>query len=144
LTTDQKGAIAELAITLQALELGVDVYRPVSDGGRCDLLFGLGRRLARVQCKTAVLRGDVLAIPCYSARRSANGFCKRPYTTDEIDAIAAYSPELDRCFLLPLRRFGTRTSIQLRLEPSRNNQRQRINWADDFEFAATLENLAGP
>jgi hypothetical protein len=28
MTTNQKGTIAELAITLAAVELGVDVYRP--------------------------------------------------------------------------------------------------------------------
>jgi hypothetical protein len=42
LSTDQKGAIAELAIAHAALKLGVDVYRPVAEGGRYDLIFGMG------------------------------------------------------------------------------------------------------
>ena len=144
LTTDQKGAIAETAIVLAAVRLGVDVYRPLSDGGRYDLIFDVGERLLRIQCKTAAHHGDVLAVPCYSARRSPNGFSKRRYTVDEVDAIAAYSPDLDKSYLLFLERFGTRTSIQLRLVPARNNQRTGINWADDFAFDATLTSLLGP
>jgi hypothetical protein len=35
LTTDQKGNIAETAITAAAVRLGVDVYRPVGEGVRC-------------------------------------------------------------------------------------------------------------
>jgi hypothetical protein len=49
LTTDQKGAIAELAIAKAATELGIDVYRPFADGGRYDVIFDLLDRLVRVQ-----------------------------------------------------------------------------------------------
>jgi hypothetical protein len=47
MTTDQKGAIAEMAIALKATLLGVDVFRPVAEGGRYDLIFDLGERLWR-------------------------------------------------------------------------------------------------
>ena len=63
---------------------------------------------------------------------------KRLYTADEIDAFAAYAAEIDRCYFLPIEQFPRRAQICLRLGPTRNNQRQLINWADDFEFAATL------
>jgi hypothetical protein len=39
LTTDQKGNIAELAIALAAIKLGLDVYWPLGEGGRCDLIL---------------------------------------------------------------------------------------------------------
>jgi PD-(D/E)XK endonuclease len=51
LTTDQKGAIAESAITSAALRIGVDVYRPFCEGGRYDLILDTGSRLLRTQCK---------------------------------------------------------------------------------------------
>ncbi len=59
---------------------------------------------------------------------------RRSYTSDEVDAIAAFCPELDRCFLLPLARFSGRAEIQLRLVPARNNQERGVNWADDFRL----------
>ena len=67
LTTDQKGAVAELAIAHAAAELGVGVFKPLTDGERYDLIFDLRPELMRVQCKNAVLRGSILKVPCYSA-----------------------------------------------------------------------------
>jgi hypothetical protein len=144
LSTDQKGTIAELAITRAALELGMDVYRPCFEGGRYDLIFGFGARLLRVQCKWAPIRNNVVTIRCYSSRRGPDGYIKRSYSSDEIDAIAAYCAELDRCFLIPVDRVDGRPTVHLRVFPTRNNQVRRVNHAEDFEFAATLRILSGP
>ena len=138
LTPDQKGAIAETAIIAHAVRLGVDVYRPVFEGGRYDLIFDLGDGLARVQCKWAVRRGEVVVVRCYSCRRAANGIVRRTYTAEEIDAFAAYCAELDQCYFVPFEAIPRRSLIHLRLAAARNNQRSRIHWARDFEFGATL------
>jgi len=138
LTTNQKGAIAETAIVHAAVKLGIDVYKPVAEGGRYDLIFDLGTRMTRVQCKWAGRRGNVIPVRCYSSRRARDGFLKRSYTSDEADAIVAYCAELDRCYFLPLDLFGGRRYVQLRLSPTHNNQMVGINWAEEFEFAVTL------
>jgi hypothetical protein len=139
-TTDQKGAIAETAIAHAATQLGIDVYRPVGEGGRYDMILDLDKP-TRVQCKWAPLHGEVVVVRCYSTRRTRAGLLRRVYEEGEIDALAAYCPELDRCFYLPFEEFGRRTQIQLRLGPTRNNQRLRLNWAKDFDFAAKLQRL---
>jgi PD-(D/E)XK endonuclease len=138
MTTNQKGAIAETAVIHEAIKLGIDVYRPVMEGGRYDLLLDLDPRLVRVQCKWAARYGDAIVIRCGSCRRTRDGLLHRPYGAEEIDAFAAYSVDTDRCYYLPLERFPHRRAIQLRVGPTRNNQRRGINWAADFEFAATL------
>ena len=140
LTTDQKGTIAETAIIFLAAKLGIDVYRPIGEGGRSDMILDLDK-LTRVQCKWAPLHGEVVIVRCYSTRRTRGGLLRRVYEEGEIDALAAYCPELDRCFYLPFDEFGRRSQIQLRLGPTRNNQRQRLNWAEDFDFAARLTRL---
>jgi len=144
LTTDQKGAIAESAITAAAIRLGVGVYRPMFEGGRYDLILEVGSRLLRVQCKWACRHGEVVAVRCYSCRRGRSGMIVRKYTLDEVDAIAAYCPEIDRSYLLPTSLSCGRRMVHLRIGPSRNNQRARINWADDFELEARLKALLGP
>ena len=144
LTTDQKGAVAELAIARAAAELGVGVFKPLTDGQRYDLIFEIGSKLYRVQCKYARFRRDVVVIRCYSARRAREGLRKRTYCATEVDLIAAYCPELDRCFLLPADQFDERTQVDLRVGPSRNNQRLGVNWAEDFTFDAKLRSLTGP
>jgi hypothetical protein len=137
MTTDQKGAIAETAIALEAIKLGIEVYRPIAEGGRFDMILVVDGRLVRVQCKWAMRYGEVVVVRCYSNRRARAGLVRRLYTAEEIDAFAAYCLELDRCFFMPIERFPTH-EIRLRLTPARNNQRRGIHWADDFDFAATL------
>jgi hypothetical protein len=143
MTTDQKGAIAEMAIQLEAVKLGLDVYRPLAEGGRCDLILGFGYELLRVQCKWAPLVDDVVVVRCSTFRRTREGYRKTTYTAAEVDAIAAYCDKLNRCFLIPIDRVDGRPSIALRVAPTRNNQRLGINWADEFDFAATLEQHQG-
>ena len=138
LSTDQKGSIAEIMIAAQAIKLGIDVYKPVNDGTRCDLVFDLAGRLTRIQCKWAARSGDVLIVRCYRNRRTRDGMLTRKYSADEVDAFAAYSLELDRCYFLPFTASAGQRNIQLRLAPSRNNQRTGINWAEAYEFSATL------
>jgi hypothetical protein len=66
-----------------------------------------------------------------------------PVQPGEVDAFAAYCPELDSCYFLPYEAFPHRNQIQLRLSRSRNNQKLRINWAKEFEFGATLARVPG-
>jgi PD-(D/E)XK endonuclease len=56
LTPTRLGAIAEAVIAAEVMKLGLDVYRPVSEGGRYDLVVDTGSRLLRVQCKSAASR----------------------------------------------------------------------------------------
>ncbi len=135
LTTDQKGNIAEQAIALTATRLGIGVFRPVGEGSRYDLILDLSTRLLRVQCKWCRLVDGVMVVRCQSSRRTAEGLRARAYTADEIDAFAAYCPDTDGCYLIPMEYAGPRRQIQLRLDPPRNAQRGAIVWARDFDFA---------
>ena len=143
LTTDQKGALAEQAIAFEAMKGGAGVFRPLGDE-RYDLILDLRPTLLRVQCKWATKNGDVVAIRTRRCRRGPDGFIHRGYELGEIDAIAAYCRELEQCFLLPLELSVGRAAVHLRVVPSRNNQREGIHWARNYEFGATLSRLLGP
>jgi PD-(D/E)XK endonuclease len=134
LSTNQKGAIAETAIAHAAIRLGIEVYKPIAEGGRYDLIFGVDSGLLRIQCKWAARHGDIIVVWCVSCRRGREGFVRRRYTADEIDAVAAYCMDVDRCFILPITQFPAPSAIQLRLGPTRNNQQAGINWADDYDL----------
>ncbi|MDP2711811.1 MAG: group I intron-associated PD-(D/E)XK endonuclease [Solirubrobacteraceae bacterium] len=90
LTTSQKGGLAELKIAAQAADLGIDVYRPMIDGARCDLVFDTGAGLLRIQCKWATRKGDVIAVRLRTSRHSpSRGYVSTTYSASEIDGIAA-------------------------------------------------------
>jgi hypothetical protein len=143
LTTDQKGNIAEVAIALAGRKLGIDVYWPLGEGGRYDLILDVGGSLNRVQCKWAPRQGEVVVVRCYSTRRNRDGLLRRIYVEGEIDAYAAYCEEIDRCFFLPYREFAGRTQVHLRLSGTNNNQKFGVNWADDFDFHGRLRRQEG-
>ena len=137
LTTDAKGAVAELAIAKTAAGLGIGVWS-AHTVERYDLIFDLRPKLVRVQCKWANRYGDVVIVRCYSSRRSREGMLTRRYSADDVDAFAAYCADTDQCYFLPIHEFPGRRNIQLRLAAAKNNQMRRINWAKEFEFGATL------
>jgi hypothetical protein len=143
LTSDQKGAVAEAAIAHAAIELGIGVARPFGDQ-RYDLIFDLHPRLLRVQCKWAERQGQVIIVRCYSSRRSRAGLVRRLYAENEIDAIAAYCPDLSRCYFLPYVIVAGRAQLSLRVEPTQNGQLLGVRWAKQYEFAATLGAGKGP
>jgi PD-(D/E)XK endonuclease len=120
LSSNQKGAIAETAIAHEAVRLGLEVYRPIAEGGRFDLIFAFpDGSLARVQCKWATVSRGAIGIRCYSSRRARDGLRTRPYTASEIDALAAYCPQNRRCYYLPIELVLGRRLVSLRLEPAR-------------------------
>ena len=137
LRTDQKGASAEAAIALAAMEVGLLVSRPVTPV-RYDLIFDTGSDLLRVQCKWARHVRGVIVVACQSHRRSASGVVRRLYSAAEVDAFAAYCADTGTCYFIPFDQVPASGSIQLRLTPSRNRQHRGIRWASDYEFAATL------
>jgi prevent-host-death family protein len=134
--TNRKGAIAEAEIALAAIRLGIPVLKPLAEHGRYDLGFELGGRILRVQCKWARLdrAAGVIKVALHSSWLSPHGYVRTSYTEDEIDLVAVYCGDLDRCYLLPCSLVAGRREIWLRVSPPRNGQRACINLASDFEF----------
>jgi hypothetical protein len=146
MTPGRKGAIAEAAIAAEAIRLGFDVYRPVSEGGRYDLIIDVGPRLLRAQCKWAGLREDVLVTRLSTSRLTPRGYLRTTYTAEEIDGVAAYCMALDLCLWLPIEEFAGQSYLHLRIGPTRNGQRSGVKWAQAYPLGAVAqlgERLAG-
>ena len=141
--TNRKGAIAEAAIALEAIKLGLPVLKPVAEHGRYDLGFELGGRILRVQCKWASFdeAAGVIKVGLQGSWLSPHGYVRSSYSEDEIDLLAVYCGDLDRCYLLPCALVAGRRAIYLRVAPSRNAQRACINLAADFEFTGAVAQL---
>ena len=141
MNSNAKGAIAETQIAAAAVKLGVPVLRPLTEHGRYDLVFEIGSRLLRVQCKWARLRGEVVEVYLRTNRHTPGGYVTTCYRSDEIDLVAAYCDALNRCYLLPVSLAAGKTLVCLRLAPPRNGQRACITLAADHEFTGAVAQL---
>jgi prevent-host-death family protein len=141
LTSNDKGNIAEAAIALEAIKLGIDVLKPVAEHGRYDLLFDLGDQVMRVQCKWGSLDRDlgVVCVRVGGSRHTPNGYVTSTYSIDEVDAIAVYCGELAETYLVPIHIAAGKRQMHLRLEPPRNSQRACINLAAEYQLGAIAQ-----
>ncbi len=137
--SNRKGNVAELALATEAARLGLSVLKPLTEHERYDLVLGVSGTLLRVQCKWAKKSGDVIAVNLTSSRRGPNGYVRRSYSADEVDAIGIYCEELDHCFLVPIDIVAGQGSIQLRLAPARNGQRAALNFANQYRLGAVAQ-----
>ena len=93
-----------------------------------------------MQCRWATRKGDVVAIRLRTPRHSASrGYIRTTYCAGEIDGIAAYCRDLDRCFFLPIDEFERRTYAHLRLARARNGQLVGVKMADDYPLGAVAQ-----
>jgi prevent-host-death family protein len=143
LSTNRKGAIAETAIAAAATKLGIPVLRPIVEHARYDLAFEIGERILRVQCKWGGLHDDgaIIKVNLTSSWCTPTGYSYRRYEEEEIDLVAVYCADLDRCYLLPRALAVNRRAIYLRLTPPKNGQRACINLASDFELPGAVAQL---
>jgi prevent-host-death family protein len=141
--TNHKGNVAEAEIAAAAIKLGVPVMKPLVEHTRYDLIFEIGNRLIRVQCKWAPLRGDVVSVSLQSSRYTSNGRqIRTSYTSVEVDAVAAYCEALDECYLITADMFdGMKRGLSLRVAPARNGQRAQLNWARDYLLSGAVAQL---
>lgn len=140
---NRKGNIAEAVIAAEAVKLGIEVFRPVTEHGRVDLVFGLHARLWRVQCKWGALSGDgaVIRVSSGTSRRGAAGYVRSTYGIAESDLLAVHCGEIDRSYLLPMELCAGRSVVILRLAPARNGQQACITLACDYEFRGAVAQL---
>ena len=126
-TTQRTGLRSELAFQARCVELGIECAVPIGVE-RYDLLARFDDRWSRIQVKTARRVGGYVE---FNTKSNAEGV-GRPVSYDGFaDAIGAYAPDLDRCFLVPVDQCP-RSVCRLRIDATTNGQMQRIRWAADF------------
>jgi prevent-host-death family protein len=138
--SNHKGNVAELAIATEAARLGLSVLKPLTEHERYDLVLGMGGELLRIQCKWGSCKSDVICVRVSSSYHSpTRGYVKSTYDESEIDALAVYCGDLDRCYLLPVSMVAGHQLLHLRISAPRNNQRAAITYASEYELGAVAQ-----
>jgi PD-(D/E)XK endonuclease len=132
-----------LAIAAEAARLGLEVWHPLTEHGRCDLVLGIGGKLYRVQCKWGARVGDKIQVRLSTSRHSpTRGYVVKKYNCSEIDLVAVHCGDLGTSYVLPPKLFEGRSNVWLRTAPAINGQRAALNWATDYEFQGAVAQLA--
>ena len=140
------GDRSQLAVMIALDRAGFAVFVPLSENLRYDLVIDGGRRLARVQCKTGRLLGGAVRFrACSSYAHHPNPkILKRDYL-GEIDYFGVYCLETHDVYLVPIEDAQVRRECALRIDPTRNGQKQGIRLARDYAIArVTVDVTAGP
>lgn len=107
LSAKARGEWAELVFLQEARRRGFQVAKPIGDTAAYDVLLDNGRRIFRVQVKSASHVQD----RGYKVIAAAGSRSKRPYTARDIDFLAAYIVPLDLWYIFPARAFSPRLSL---------------------------------
>ena len=136
--TNVKGNISESAALNAFTKAGFVVSVPFGNGAPYDLIVDTGKRLLKVQVKTGRLRGGCVLFPAQRVN-GRHGTKRHEYGEGEIDLFAVYCLENETVYLVPT--LGALTEGRLRVSSTKNNQRQNVRWANNFEFETFLKNL---
>jgi hypothetical protein len=96
----RQGEFAELTFMQKAFSLGFSVSKPYGESARYDFIVDSGSRLVRIQVKS--VRDVSRQISNYKVT-VVTGRERRPYTTDEIDFVAAYVIPEDIWYMVPVK-----------------------------------------
>lgn len=137
----QVGALTEAVVTAELLRLGATVLHPWGGGTCYDIVAHLpSGKFVRVQCKTArPINRQPHALTFSAVYQAANGVGRRskvPYTPEQIDGFAVWSPATSHLMWIPLH-------CVTALYPSFNLDENKRGWKglthpDEFPFEALL------
>jgi len=129
--TTSRGDIAEFQVVAALVRQGKRLLRPLSSASRYDLLIdNADGTFTRVQCKSGVLRKGCVLFRLYSV--SGHDTRAKGYA-GQVDAFGVYCADTSATYLVPVEAIaGCGQMAALRVEPTRNGQRQRVRSAEDF------------
>jgi hypothetical protein len=127
--THLKGLLGETELTLRLLKNGWNLYKPLDQNSRIDLLAEKRGKFKRIQVKYCTPYKGCLRIELEHPMRNTG-----PYSENEVDEIGVYDAENQNCYLIPLKDILPRGEIWLRVSSLVKKQERNINWAKKYQI----------
>lgn len=129
--TKTKGNLGVLKAKLDLFQQGFMILNSETEHAPFDLVIYKNGIFKTVQVKYRSLnRHGALEIVFRGSHYDSTGTVNRPIDKTVIDLFVVYCPETDGCYYFNPDDFNK--SITLRVNTSRNNQKQNIHFADDY------------
>jgi len=144
--TSKQGMISQTAILNRLVQLGYEVLLPWYDlvyyieteERHFGFFVHKESQLVRVQCKTAWLSKDDASLVFNTSTVSMGGAGvwkkKKSGYRGRADWFGVYSPYIGKVYMISVWDAPDAGQMILRLNPTKNNQKQGVKWAKDYEI----------
>lgn len=135
----QKGISTELRSLLYFTEKGYLCSVPYGNVGRYDLLVDTGKKIVRIQCKSAHKNDNgSYTVNTSNTAMKANGNVRKFYTKDEIDFIITFIE--DQAVFIPVEMIEKSQSKIFRTELPKYGAKTNCNLIQDYTFEKMFDN----
>lgn len=129
----QHGISTELKSILFFNEKGYIVSIPYGNAGRYDLLVDTGKKILKIQCKTASKNANGSYTVCTSnTSMKSQGNIRKYYTKDQIDFIMTFIE--NEAVFIPVELIEKTASKVFRAELPKNGNTKNCNMIQDYSF----------
>lgn len=141
LLTEQirKGISTELRSIIYFTEKGWMCSIPYGNSGRYDLLVDNGKRIYKIQCKTAHKNdNDSYSVNTSNSAIKAGGKVTKYYTKDQIDFIITFIE--NQAVFIPVEMIEKSRSKVFRIELPKYGSKSTCNLIQDYTFEKMFDN----
>lgn len=100
--TIEKGYIGQLIVEKQLIQHGWNLYKPILENGKVDLIIEKDNKYLRIQIKTIQQYGNSKIIPVRKISHNMGQYKTHFYTEDEIDYFIGVDVETEMMYILPI------------------------------------------
>src|ERR1700750_2721878 len=134
----ERGNGSESIVLSAYVNAGFVVSIPFGTGASYDLVVDAGRRLFKIQIKTAWVSNGCVRYKS-QRRQPGMGLTRRPYKNGEADYFAAYCPATQAIYVVTAENHGVEG--RPRLNPVKNGQSKLVKWAAGYAWERHVEEL---
>lgn len=135
MTTNEKGAYAELRAASLLARAGYTVSQPLTGHSRYDLVIEKDGEFKRVQVKARTPVSGSLRVRTESSSSSRSGVKRSGYTGKEIDYYCVIDLESEQGYLVPYKDVSEcGAQFTLRIDGSKNGQEKNVRMACGYSL----------
>ena len=128
----EKGDLGVAQTIAELVSQGWRPCVPLSEHQSYDLIAEKNGKMLRVQVRYTSPRDEILPIKLASCWSDKHGAHVQKRKQEDFEVLAIYKKKKKKCYFILSSVFTNERQINLRLSPSKNNQKLRVRMADDY------------
>ena len=132
--TIEKGCMGQLIVELAFLERGYNLYTPVLENGKVDLIVEKDGKYRKIQIKTVQKEGNRKLIPVRKISHNMGEYKIKRYTKEDIDYFIGVDSDTKDIYILPIEfssKYATSISINSCQEYKNNFEQLELTVGND-------------